>query len=89
MDLIELIGFSAGLLVAVSSFPQLIKSWRTKSTKDIALSWLLINLAGQVLWITYGFFKDSISLIVMSFITFLMVSSVLAMKIKYDKKKSK
>ena len=63
MEPIELIGFSAGLLVAISSFPQIIKSWKTKSTKDIALSWLLINIGGQVLWTTYGIFKDSISLI--------------------------
>ncbi len=83
MELIEIIGFSAGLLVAVSSLPQLIKSWKTKSTKDIALLWLLINIGGQVLWVTYGIFKDSISLIVMSSITLLMVSSVLVLKVRY------
>jgi len=80
---IELIGFIAGLCVAISSFPQLIKSWKTKSTKDIALLWLLVNIIGQILWISYGFFKDSISLIVMSIITLLMVGSVLVLKLKY------
>ncbi len=83
MELIEMIGFSAGLLVAISSLPQLLKSWKTKSTKDIALLWLLMNIVGQSLWITYGFFKDSISLVVMSIITLLMVSSVLALKVRY------
>jgi len=84
MEIIELIGFSAGLLIAISSFPQLIKSWKTKSTKDIAILWLLINLCGQILWISYGYFKDSISLIVMSSITFLMVGSILILKLKYN-----
>jgi MtN3 and saliva related transmembrane protein len=83
MELIELIGFSAGFLIAVSSFPQLIKSWKTKSTKDVAILWLLINIIGQTLWISYGFFKDSISLMVMSSITLLMVGSVLILKLKY------
>ncbi len=83
MEGIEFIGFFAGFLVAISSFPQLIKSWKTKSTKDVAILWLLINIFGQILWISYGFFKESISLIIMSFITFLMVSSVLILKLKY------
>jgi MtN3 and saliva related transmembrane protein len=83
MELIELIGFAAGLMVAISSFPQLIKSWKTKSTKDIAILWLIINIFGQILWITYGVYKDSISLIVMSFITLLMVGSVFILKLKY------
>jgi MtN3 and saliva related transmembrane protein len=83
MELIELLGFSAGLLVAISSLPQLIKSWKTKSTKDVSILWLLINILGQILWIGYGFFKNSISLIIMSFITLLMVSSVLILKLKY------
>lgn len=83
MDAIELIGFSAGLLVAVSSLPQLIQSWRTKSTKDVSALWLLINIAGQLLWLAYGFFKESASLMVMSFVTFLMVCSVLILKLRY------
>ncbi|MFA4960560.1 MAG: SemiSWEET family transporter [Candidatus Pacearchaeota archaeon] len=83
MEIIEYVGFFAGLLVAISSLPQLVKSWETKSTKDIAIGWLLINIFGQILWICYGFLKNSVSLIVMSFITLLMVGSVLILKLKY------
>ena len=83
MEGIEFIGFAAGLLVAISSLPQFIKSWKTKSTKDIALLWLLINIVGQILWISYGIFKNSISLTTMSSITLIMVGSVLVLKLKY------
>ena len=83
IEIIELFGFFAGFLVAISSLPQLIKSWKTKSTKDVAIGWLLINIFGQILWISYGLLKDSISLVVMSFITLLMVGSVLILKIYY------
>ena len=83
MELIELVGFAAGFLVAISSLPQLIKSWKTKSTKDVAILWLLINLIGQIMWIGYGVLKESASLIVMSSITLLMVGSVLVLKLKY------
>lgn len=80
---IEFIGFIAGLFVAVSSFPQFLKSWKTKSTKDISVSWLIINLIGQILWIIYGIYKESLSLIVMSSITILMVGLILFLKLKY------
>ena len=83
IELVEYIGFSAGILVAISSLPQIIKSWKTKKTSDISIGWLCLNLSGQLLWILYGILIYSISLITMSSITFLMVVSVLILKIKY------
>lgn len=81
MNPIEIIGFSAGGLVSISLLPQVIKSWKTKSTKDIALSWTLINLSGQVLWIIYGLKIHSEALVIMSIITLLMVGIVIILKL--------
>ena len=86
MGSIELIGFIAGGLVAISLLPQVIKSWRTKSTTDIAISWTLINVVGQTLWILYGYYINSISLVVMSSITLSMTVLLIALKIRFDKK---
>lgn len=83
MDPIEYIGFIAGLFVSVSLLPQVIKSWKTKSTKDIALLWTLINLIGQVLWIVYGVGINSYPLIVMSSITLILTVSLIMLKLKY------
>ena len=80
---IEYLGFMAGILVAVSLLPQVIKSWKTKSTKDLALSWTLINLAGQILWITYGFGIGSLALVVMSSITLLITVFLIVLKLKF------
>ena len=78
----EIVGFIAGILVASSLLPQTIKSWKTKSTTDISISWMIINLSGQTLWIMYGFMIDSISLTIMSGITLLFAISLLILKIK-------
>ena len=83
MNLIEIVGFIAGALVSLSFLPQIIKSWKSKSTKDIAISLTIINISGQILWIIYGLGISSISLIIMSGITLLMTSSLLILKIKY------
>jgi MtN3 and saliva related transmembrane protein len=80
---VELVGFIAGLFVASSLFPQVLKSWETKSTKDISIAWNVINLIGQLIWLLYGILIGSISLIVMTTLTFLMVLSLLILKIKY------
>lgn len=34
---IDILGYVAGTLVVVSLLPQTIKSWKTKSTRDISL----------------------------------------------------
>lgn len=83
MNCVELVGFIAGIFVAASLFPQVIKSWKSKSTKDISISYSIINLVGQLLWLTYGVLIGSISLIAMTALTFLMVLLVLLLKIKY------
>lgn len=85
MDHIELIGFVAGSLVAISLLPQVVKSWITKSTKDIALSWTLINLGGQILWIVYGYFIASVPLVIMSGITLVMTISLIILKLRFDR----
>ena len=79
----EITGFIAGIFVAVSVLPQVIKSWRTRSTKDIAISWSIINLIGQVLWIIYGITIASYALVIMSSITLVMNGSMIVLKLKY------
>ncbi|NQU83086.1 MAG: hypothetical protein HQ536_00080 [Parcubacteria group bacterium] len=83
MDNIELIGFIAGILVAVSLVPQVIKSWKTRSTKDVALSWTVINLSGQILWIAYGVNINSASLVIMSSIALVMNIFMVSLKLKF------
>ena len=83
MDKIELIGFVAGILVAISLLPQVIKSWKTRSTKDVALSWSIINLSGQILWIVYGVYISSTSLVVMSSIALVMNIFMITLKLRF------
>ncbi len=83
MNSLEILGFIAGSLVAASFLPQVMKSWKSKSTDDIAISLSILNLSGQILWTIYGIRIGSISLIVMSLITQLLTSSLLILKIKY------
>jgi MtN3 and saliva related transmembrane protein len=51
MPLIDLIGYSAGFLILVSAIPQIIKSWKSRSTKDLSLSKYIIYMSGVFLWL--------------------------------------
>lgn len=83
MDYIEILWFIAWWLVSLSFLPQVIKSWKTKSTWDLAISLTIINILGQILWIAYGVSIHSYALVIMSGITLLMTGSLLALKIKH------
>ncbi len=83
MDWVELIGFSAGLMIAISLFPQLIKSFKSKKTEDLSMMWLLINILSQVLWLIYGCFKDAWSLVFTGIIVSIMSFLLIGLKRKY------
>ena len=51
---VDILGYVAGLLVVFSLLPQVIKSWRTRSTRDISLIRYVVYVTGLVLWVTYA-----------------------------------
>lgn len=80
---IELIGYLAGAIVAISLTPQVIKSWKTKSTKDISITWTLLYLTGLTLWVIYGFGITSYPIMITVTIEALLAISLLILKLKY------
>lgn len=80
---IEIVGYLAGLLAAISLSPQVIKAWKTKSTKDISILWTFIYLSALILWIIYGVGIGSNPLIFMVIIETSLALSLIALKLKY------
>jgi len=83
MPLIDIIGYAAGTLILISIIPQIIKSWRTKSTKDLSLSRYIIYVTGVLLWLIYGLVLVNGPIIVINSINLSLASSVLYLKIRY------
>jgi MtN3 and saliva related transmembrane protein len=59
----EVVGIIAGALSCTTFLPQVIKTWKSKSTKDVSLVMFLIASAGTTLWLVYGVLIHSISII--------------------------
>lgn len=83
MVFIDLIGYLAGFIVAISLTPQIIKAWKTKSTKDISIVWTLTYITGLILWVIYGFGISSFPLMVTVTIETLLAVSLLILKVRY------
>jgi len=63
MDAIELLGMTAGTLSSITFLPQVIKTWKSRSAKDISLWMLLFVTSSVVLWLIYGIFLKSVPII--------------------------
>ncbi len=59
----EIVGMIAGALSCTTFLPQVIKTWKSKSTKDVSLNMFLIASIGTTLWLVYGILIHSISII--------------------------
>jgi MtN3 and saliva related transmembrane protein len=60
----EVIGIIAGAFSCTTFLPQVIKTWKSKSTKDVSLTMFLIATLGTALWLLYGIMINSFSIIV-------------------------
>jgi MtN3 and saliva related transmembrane protein len=59
----EVVGIIAGALSCTTFLPQVIKTWKSKSTKDVSLTMFVIASIGTALWLLYGILINSISII--------------------------
>ena len=83
VELTEIIGFIAAVLTTVAFFPQVIKIWKTKSTKDISLIMFSTLVVGVALWLAYGLMINSMPIIVANIIGLISTSLILFFKLKY------
>jgi MtN3 and saliva related transmembrane protein len=78
-----ILGLVAAACTTFAFLPQVIKTWRTRSTKDISLGMFLVLVTGIVLWLIYGFLRADIPLVVANGVTLLLVAIILVFKIRY------
>lgn len=83
MTTATMIGLMAGALTTISFLPQAIKTWRSKSAKDISLTMFLTFCIGVVLWIIYGFSVQDLPVLATNIVTLILAGSILFFKFKY------
>lgn len=54
MNAVDILGYSAGAITTLTFLPQIIKTWKEKSAKDISLVMFIIAAVNEVMWIVWG-----------------------------------
>ncbi len=83
IDPIMVLGLIAGVFTTVAFVPQVIRTWRVKSARDLSLAMIGLNSTGIFLWLIYGLCTRSLPIIVANLVTFVLISTVLILAIKY------
>ncbi|NEO97766.1 MAG: hypothetical protein F6K58_03470 [Symploca sp. SIO2E9] len=84
MNIITILGLLAGSLTTISFMPQVIKTWTSKSAKDISLGMFITFCLGVLLWIVYGIIVKDLPVIATNLATLILSSIILWLKLKYD-----
>ncbi len=85
MEWVDLLGYTAGLLTTLTFLPQVIKTLREKSAKDVALNMFLIAAANQVLWIAYGALKRDPVIIATNVLILVLSLTMIVLKLKFGR----
>ncbi len=80
IDYHELLGFIAAILGAISFLPQVLKTWRSRTTKGISSLMYIVYGISILLWLAYGLIIKSTPLILAEIFTLILVSLILIMK---------
>jgi len=80
-----IVGLLAATLTTSAFLPQMIKTWRTKSAKDVSYTMLITFIIGIFLWLIYGILRQDIAIILANAFTLLFNLTILYLKIKYGR----
>jgi MtN3 and saliva related transmembrane protein len=80
---ISVIGSVAGISTTGAFLPQVIRTWRTRSTHDISLGMFALTTFGLVLWLIYGLELEDWPLIVADAVSLVLAVTILALKLRY------
>ncbi|MFV0606686.1 MAG: SemiSWEET family sugar transporter [Niabella sp.] len=85
MNGVDILGYAAGAITTLTFLPQVIKTFREKSARDVSLNMFLIAAVNEVMWIVYGVLKNDMVIILTNVVVLLMSLTMIFFKIKYGK----
>ena len=83
MNQVEWLGVVAGVLTTVAFVPQVLRTHRSRSARDLSMPMLLLFNAGVALWLAYGLLIGSQGLILANAATMMLAAYILAMKLRF------
>jgi MtN3 and saliva related transmembrane protein len=79
----DLLGAAAALCTTISFLPQLVRAWRTRSTRDTSLTMFSVLVTGIFLWLLYGILIGDGPLIAANAVSLCFTGSILYLKLRH------
>lgn len=84
MNAADILGYAAGALTAFTFLPQVIKTWKEKSAKDVSLYMFIIAFLNEIMWLVYGVMIHNWVIIATNAVMLVMSSIMISLKMKYN-----
>ena len=82
--LTDSVAYFAGICLALSFLPQVLKTWRTKHAADVSMGLLLLSLASAVGYEYYALVLGLTPVVIMNGIFLILVVVEIFLKVRYD-----
>jgi MtN3 and saliva related transmembrane protein len=83
MNVSQVLGLAAGALTTAAFLPQVIKTWKSRSAKDLSLGMFSLFCLGVLLWLVYGLMVMDIPVIAANLVTLMLASTLLFFKLRF------
>lgn len=80
---VQVLGYAACAVTALTFLPQVVKTWKEKSAKNVSLMMFVIAFVNEVMWIAYGVLRHDNVIIITNVIMIVMCSIMIGLKLKY------
>ncbi|HTJ51334.1 MAG TPA: SemiSWEET transporter [Cyclobacteriaceae bacterium] len=80
---VQILGLVAGACTTVAFLPQVVKTWKSRSAKDLSLGMFSFFCFGVLLWLVYGIMKMDIPVIAANLVTLMLASTLLFFKLRF------
>lgn len=81
----EIVGLLAGVLTTSAFFPQVLRIWKTRSTRDLSWPMTALFTVGVGLWLVYGILMGATSIIIANSITLALWIGIAIMKWRFER----
>ncbi len=87
MSSVDILGYAAGAITTLTFLPQVIKTWKMKSARDVSLLMFIIAAINEVMWIAYGAMLSPTNwvIIITNSIVLAMSLTMIILKLRYNK----
>lgn len=86
MEGVDILGYAAGAITTLTFLPQVIKTFKERSARDVSLNMFLIAAINEVMWIVYGALKNDKVIILTNAVVLVMSLTMIFFKLKYGRK---